>query len=199
MNTVIFDIGNVLAYFNWRETYAELFEGEELEQISQLTVMDSEGWNALDQGIISYDEAVEAFSKKSPELRDKIRLGMDTIYQKIEAYPYASRWVQKWKDRGYKVYALSNYGEQPFLWSRPRFDFMELMDGAVISYELKLLKPGEEIYKAICNKYGIVPEQAAFVDDNPANIEAANKLGFNGVLFSNHKQADEELERLAKL
>jgi FMN phosphatase YigB (HAD superfamily) len=41
----------------------------------------------------------------------------------------------------------------------------------------------------------VLPGQAAFVDESPANVEAARALGMRGVLFRDPPQALDELKR----
>ena len=66
----------------------------------------------------------------------------------------------------------------------------------VISYEIKHIKPEKEIYEELIRRYGIVPEEAVFIDDLPGNIEAAKEFGFRTVLFTEKKEADRQLEEL---
>lgn len=50
IKTIIFDIGNVLADFTWREYYESMgYTGERLERLADATVR-SEQWNEVDRG-----------------------------------------------------------------------------------------------------------------------------------------------------
>ena len=40
------------------------------------------------------------------------------------------------------------------------------------------------------------PKEAVFIDDSPANIEAAKKFGLNTVLFTDKASADAKLKEL---
>ena len=72
IKTVIFDIGNVLVDFRWRKMYEEVFglEGAELERFADATVR-HQAWVDLDQGIITTEQAKEAYAKKVPEYWSK--------------------------------------------------------------------------------------------------------------------------------
>lgn len=198
IQSIVFDIGNVLAHFNWRETYESLFSGTELDTITKITVGDSETWRELDRGTLSYEEILQRIIQKAPELEDKIRLGLDEIYKRIAPYPYAEAWVRELKARGLKLYVLSNYGKVPFEQSRPRFPFLELMDGSLISYEVQELKPEPKIFRLLCEKYGIKPTEAVFIDDMEENIKGAAALGFHTILFRDKAGADRQLEALCQ-
>ena len=112
--------------------------------------------------------------------------------------PHTMPWVKALKERGYRLYVLSNYGEYLFLKSKDRLDFMPYMDGAVISYQIQMIKPDQEIYEYILNKYGLLPEESVFIDDRPENVEGAKLIGMNGILFEDFEQASGELEKMLK-
>ena len=57
---------------------------------------------------------------------------------------------------------------------------MKNIDGWVVSYEYKLVKPDEEFFKVLFNKFNLNPEECFFVDDKEKNINAGKKLGMNG-------------------
>ena len=73
---------------------------------------------------------------------------------------------------------------------------MEDVDGAIFSYEVEAVKPEQEIYKALFQKYSLDPTECVFLDDNRANIIAANQLGMATILFHTKSQAEEELRSL---
>ena len=68
------------------------------------------------------------------------------------------------------------------------YDFFNYIDGGVYSYEVKVSKPNELIYKILLQRYNLVPEETIFIDDSLKNIEAAEKLGINGVQHIDLKQ-----------
>ena len=198
IKTIIFDIGNVLVDFRWRKMYEEIFglEGAELERFADATVR-HQAWVDLDQGIITTEEAKEAYAKEVPEYREYI----DRIYQEMDKmlvqFDYAVSWIQELKERGYRIYILSN-------WSKPAYDackdtalsFLPLVDGVVFSYKELVIKPDKEIYDIICSRYDINPEEAVFLDDTEKNIVAAREFGLHGIVFKSYEQGRKELEEL---
>ena len=197
IKTVIFDIGNVLVHFGWREVFQEFgLEGEELERFADATVR-HQAWVDLDEGIITTEEAKEAYAKEVPEYREYI----DRIYQEMDKmlvqYDYAIPWIKELKERGYRIYILSN-------WSKPAYDacqntalsFLPLVDGVVFSYRELMIKPNKKIYELICNRYDINPAEAVFLDDTEKNIIAARDYGLHGIHFKSYEQGRKELEEL---
>ena len=53
----------------------------------------------------------------------------------------------------------------------------DLFEKAYYSYQLKLYKPDPEIFHFVLKDSGLLAEETLFIDDNPDNIKAAEKLG----------------------
>jgi 2-haloacid dehalogenase len=85
------------------------------------------------------------------------------------------------------LYALSNWGKDTFAIAQTheRLGFLKHFDGMVISGHEGVIKPDPAIYELLCERYAIEPTDAVFIDDNESNIEAADRLGFHTVLFTN--------------
>ena len=196
INTVVFDIGMVLVYFRWRELYAELgFEGEKFERIAKATVYNT-WWNEFDKGGISIGEIVDRYAKTAPEYRTDIAKIYDYADQFVTLYDYAIPWIRELKNRGYKVYILSNWSEPAYEANKDtHLRFLKEVDGAIISYKEGIIKPNREIYQLLCERFCINPLEAVFLDDNISNVKAAKEFGLHAILFENYEQAKDELER----
>lgn len=196
INTVIFDIGMVLVYFRWKELFADLgFEGEKFDKIAEATVHNS-WWNEFDKGLMGVEEVVDKYAQTAPEYGVEIAKIYDYSNQFIEVFDYTDPWIHELKERGYKVYVLSN-------WSKPAYEankdthmsFLKEMDGGILSFREGIIKPDRAIYQLLCDRYGINPREAVFLDDNVANITAAKEFGLHAIHFKNYQQAKEELEK----
>lgn len=197
INTVIFDIGMVLVYFRWRELFADLgFEGEKFQKIADATVKNP-WWNEFDKGQMTVQEIIEKYAEKAPEYKADIAKIFEHAGEWIEIYDYSVSWVRELKSKGYQVYVLSN-------WSEPLYEackdthlcFMKDMDGGVMSFREGMIKPSEEIYQLLCDRYKIDPKCAVFLDDNAANVEGAKAFGLNAIHFNNYEQAKRELDAM---
>ena len=196
INTVVFDIGMVLVYFRWRELYAELgFEGEKFERIAEATVHNP-WWNEFDKGGISVEEIVDKYAMTAPEYRADIAKIYDYADQFVTLYDYAIPWIRELKNRGYKVYILSNWSEPAYEANKDtHLRFLKEVDGAIISYKEGIIKPNREIYQLLCERFCINPLEAVFLDDNISNVKAAKEFGLHAILFENYEQAKDEVER----
>lgn len=195
INTVIFDIGMVLAFFRGREMFRDMgIEGEDFETIVNATIHNP-WWNEFDRGLIPTEEIIDTFAKDAPQFRKEIAMIFEHPERMVLMYDYTLPWIHELKERGYKVYALSN-------WSKPTYEacidnqlsFLKEMDGEIISFREHLLKPEPEIYQLLCERYNIHPSEAVFLDDNAANVIGARAFGLNAILFQNYEQGKKELE-----
>jgi len=74
----------------------------------------------------------------------------------------------------------------------------DAFDALVISAEVGIMKPDPKIYHIALDKFKVKPDEAVFVDDMPANVEAARKLGLQGVLFQTPEQTLKKLKELLR-
>lgn len=89
--------------------------------------------------------------------------------------------LRELREKGYKVYMLSNTNQ--IMWERfilPAFPggLDQYFDGTVTSFEAGVCKPAAEIYEYAIRKLNLDPSETIFFDDGPANIAAAERLGF---------------------
>jgi putative hydrolase of the HAD superfamily len=77
-----------------------------------------------------------------------------------------------------------------------RLDSTDLFDATVISGEVGLHKPQPEIYRLACERLGVEPEAAVFVDDLRENCAGAEEVGMTAVL---HRDSARTIARLEQL
>ena len=73
----------------------------------------------------------------------------------------------------YRVYGLTNWSAETLPFAMERYDFFNDLEGIVVSGTEKLLKPDVQIYQLLLDRFQINAEESLFIDDNAANIEAA--------------------------
>ena len=185
IKTVIFDIGNVLTDFAWREMYVEKgLSGETFERVAKATVQ-GPYWCELDRGVMTFDEVVERFISLDSEMEDEIRRVLADTHGIVTGRCYAVPWVIELKRRGLKVYVLSNFSEKIWKDCREALEFYEYTDGGVISYKEHLIKPDAKIYSLLLKRYGLNADECVFIDDSAANIKTANEFGIHGIVYTN--------------
>lgn len=196
IKNIIFDVGNVLAAFRWRDHMRDLgYTEDEIEELREGWIQNPI-WDELDRGVLSTEEALRLAIDKMPHLEDKIR-GFwnhpDGIVRKLD---YAVPWVRSYKERGFGVYILSNYPEDFLKAHKKEFEFMPYTDGAVFSCFEKLIKPDVRIYQRLLSRYELSAGECIFTDDRPENVGAAKEAGIYAVLFKDHGQAKADIEKI---
>jgi len=196
IRNIVFDIGNVLAAFRWKEYIAELgFDDETSGRLAKATTL-SPLWREIDRAVMPLNDIIEACIKSDPGIEREIRLFFKDRRRLVMEYDYSKSWLEELKSRGYGIYLLSNYSPDHFQYVSRQFSFFGLEDGMLISFEVKLLKPDRRIYEALFDRYGLIPGECVFLDDSPENIEGAVKAGMQGIVFENYAQGRRELEKL---
>ena len=184
IDAVVFDIGNVLVAMDEPEVLKAMFPDTALRRSVQLHTTKSPYWNMLDGGSFTMDECIEAMTEGDPALREPIRRFMTGWPDFRYVVEEGRQAVQTCREHGKKLYILSNYYADFYERNVREYDFFRLFDGAVISSRVRMLKPRLDIYRLVTDTYGLQPGRTLFIDDTPANIEAAFAAGWHGLCYN---------------
>lgn len=192
IKNVVFDMGNVLMLFDGPYFSAQFTESEADAAALQRALFGSPAWNLLDSGTVSYDTMLRV---ARAHLDERLWPNLDACFAGWAAYStpieQTNALAAELKREGYGIYLLSNAGTRIHdqLSHMPAW---ELMDGAVVSGEERLMKPDPTIYRLLCERYGLLPEECLFVDDNADNCEGARVAGMRAVRYAGDAAAIRE-------
>ncbi|MCK4257398.1 MAG: HAD family phosphatase [Halanaerobiales bacterium] len=195
ISNIVFDLGNVLLNFKPKEYLADNFSDADLVEELYQQIFCSAEWLELDRGTLSIEEVIRIIGQRHPEnlkAIEKVLFNWEELLTPIES---SVEILCELKEKGYKIYALSNFHLKAFHEVSERYDFFKLFNGKVISSKIKLLKPEPEIYQYLINEHGIEPEETIFIDDSKENIEAAKKFGIKTIHFTASTDLKKELEK----
>lgn len=186
IKNVVFDMGGVLAGGNLKRALDRFHEiGVAKPNLYLNQTVQSGIFGELEEGAISAEEFIKQLS---------ILTGKDLSFNEcqyawlgyMDTVPEEGlRFVTELKQAGYRVAMLSNTNPFVAAWARscefdghghPLTDYIEHL---FLSFELKLTKPGKEIFEAMMSKENFKPEETLFVDDSPFNIATAIALGLH--------------------
>ncbi|MBA3059223.1 MAG: HAD family phosphatase [Gammaproteobacteria bacterium] len=201
--TIVFDFGAVL--FTWRP--ADLLRrhfpvrAASAPQAAELAqaVFSHADWHQFDRGVLAMDAVVTrtaarlglapaALTRMMESIPDHLAPMQDTL-----ALLTQLRALLEQQAQASKLYFLSN---MPAPYARAlvqRHDFLQCFDGGVFSSEVALIKPEAEIYALIERRYALAPASTIFIDDNAANVHAAQARGWRGIRFESASQLQAEL------
>ncbi len=196
ITTIIFDIGNVLADFTWRQHFESFgYDEAMVDRIAKASIL-SDVWNEYDRGEMTDDEIFREFVRNDPEIEPELAKVFANVKTIISRNDYAIPWIQELKRKGYRLLYLSNFSEKAESECAYALDFIPYLDGGIMSYREKLIKPMPEIYRLLIERYHLTPEECVFMDDTAANLDAAAKFGIHTILFTDKEQAVRELRKL---
>ena len=197
--TVVFDLGGVLIDWDPRHLYRKLFEDPD-EMESFLAEVTTAEWNAHQDAGRPWADAVETLVAEYPERRELIEAFHRRWPEMLAgAIPGTVDVLTDLRATGIRLVALSNWSAEMFPIAQERFDFLAWFEGIVISGEVGVNKPDRRIFEHLVERFGIDPAAALFVDDSPANIDAARAFGLGAIHFTDANTLRRDLIRLAVL
>lgn len=194
IHNIIFDVGMVLIDFCWEQCCRSLGLDEEVIRNFGEKMICSNYWDMMDEGIIEEEDAIQEFIKIMPQYEKEITLFWEHPEGFVKEYDFAAPMISRLKEKGYNVYLLSNYPAHLFEIHWPTFSFFSMVDGYVVSALEKIRKPDSTIYRLICDRYHLKPDECLFIDDRQINVDAAINVGMRSVLFRDYETLKEYLE-----
>jgi putative hydrolase of the HAD superfamily len=193
VNAVVFDVGGVLEVnpsTGWRRRWAARVNRSPTEFERLLDVV----WGPGSIGAATLDD-IERRTADALDLDDAaIAALMNDAWDEYVGSLNAelADYFRRLRPR-YKTGVLSN----SFVGAREReqeaHGFAEMCDVIVYSHEVGCLKPDPQIYHLVCERLGVLPEEAVLLDDLVANVDGARAVGMRAVLFSDNRQAIADL------
>lgn len=196
IKNIVFDIGNVLVAFTWKEFYLSFGFSEDVnEKLAACTVL-GPLWPEVDHGIMSEAEILAAFKQYDPSIADELDKVFHNLKGIISCYDYTIPWINELKTKGYNIYIISNIFSKLIRECGEEFDFISLTDGAVLSYQEKIIKPDSQIFRLFLDRYNLKAAECVFIDDQERNVNAARNIGIPGIVFLSYEQARIDLDKL---
>ena len=114
IRNIIFDIGNVLTDFRWRDFLQDKgFDDAMIDRIAKASV-ESPVWNEMDRGEWDVERLMAEFVKQDPEIEPELHAAYDNITGMVTKRDYAIPWIKELKAKGYHVFYLSNFAEKAY-------------------------------------------------------------------------------------
>lgn len=184
IDTVIFDLGNVLIQWDPRHLYRKIFGLDVAGMEAFLAEVCSPDWNERQDQGRPWSEAIAEAIERHPSQEANIRAFYDRWE---EMMPGANNDVvdilRELGQRHLRLLALTNWSTETFPIAQARFDFLNWFEGIVVSGHEGLVKPQAEIFELTIQRFGLSPRSTLFIDDSLRNVEAARRVGLNAIHF----------------
>jgi 2-haloacid dehalogenase len=174
---VVFDLGGVLIDWNPRYLYRRLFS-DPLAMEAFLDEICPQSWNVRQDAGNPIAAATAERIVRYPQHAEMIRAYYGR-WEEMLAGPITETVaiLRRLHALGVPLYALTNWSAELFPIARRRFDFLQLFRGIVVSGEEGLIKPDPAIFERLLRRFGLVAQATWFIDDNPDNVAAAQRMG----------------------
>lgn len=197
IKNLIFDVGNVLFHYRWLDALVDTGLSREQALSAGPKIFDETPlWREFDAGNIDLSEIIEGYGEMFPEFKDNIAEFITRAERMPIDRPEVWEKMKVLKEKGYKLYLLSNYSDYLFNRHTEGKAFLDYIDGKVVSYEVHVTKPDKGIYEILLNKYNLKPEESVFFDDKEENIQTAVALGIKGCVVKSREHINELLQSL---
>ena len=188
IKNIIFDYGGVLLDWNPHYLYDPYF-GDKDKAEWFLTNICTYEWNAQHDNGKPIAEGTAELIAQYPKWEKEIRMYYDCFMKMMGGQiPGMMEFVKDLKAKGYHVFGLSNWSSETFALVRHVYPVLDLMEDMVISGIERVMKPDHRIFELALNRFGAKAGETVFIDDNPANVKAANEVGVNGIRFQSREQ-----------
>lgn len=196
IKSIVFDLGNVLLPFDYtpfkqgldaiEPGLSEIFAREYQHNYTGLH-------RALERGDMTDEQFLDAVTeilghKVDREYFCKIFSTVFWVNEDVAAL------LPKLKQH-YRIFLLSNTNNIHRQYGWKEYGFLEHFEKLFLSHEVKAIKPEAEIYRAVSNFTGLLPEEHLFIDDVAEYAQGARNVGWDAIQFTGYENLTDELKK----
>lgn len=196
IRSLVFDLGNVLLYFD-RDTSIKAMA--KFTGVDEKLLLDhfyrSPAALAYEKGLVDTETYFRGFEASFNCIVDRSRLSR-LFADMFRPNQSLIDLLPQFKSLGYRLVLLSNTNDAHISFIMERYPFMKLFDELILSFRVHAMKPDPAIYLATQKASGCEAHECLFTDDLRENIEGAVHLGMKGVLFTDTASYLNEAKKL---
>ena len=181
---VLFDVGNVIVRWDPRTLYSKIFP-DAGERDRFLADVCTPAWHVEHDRGAAMADTIPALVARFPQYEDAIRAWLDRHPEMFSgAIPETEAVIEDLFARGVPLFALTNMPRDYWAFTQSLSPVFSRFRDIVVSSDEGLIKPDPRIFELACARAGLAPHDLLFIDDSPANVDAARALGFHVHLFA---------------
>ncbi|RYV52915.1 HAD family phosphatase [Pengzhenrongella frigida] len=195
MDTVVFDLGNVLV--RW-DPYGPFVGRLDHRAVARFFAdVDFPAFNQRQDSGRSWAHARADVHARFPEHARAVDLYVEHF---VDAVPGpvegSAQIVRDLASDGVRLFGLTNWSAETYHHAEPAAPVIGLLEGVLVSGQVGLVKPDPRIFALLAERFDLVPGRTVFIDDSPANVEAAVRVGYQAVLFTSADALRRDLRAL---
>ncbi len=188
---MIFDLGRVLLDWVPERAFAQVMDADEVPAFIERSGFHD--WNKRADRH-TWEQIEAEWCAALPAEAEAIRAYRRHHLLSVPGYiPGTLAVIAELQQHCIKVGALSNWSADTFADTRGHFAALDRFDALVISGVEGIAKPDPAIFVLACERLGVAPQEAVFVDDLTVNVAAAQAAGLTGVQFRDAAQLRADL------
>jgi glucose-1-phosphatase len=196
LRAIIFDIGRVLLRVDVSRSLTGLAEN--------IPLSPDEIWSAISNDPRWPDWQEGRISPRDWHLHLAKRLGgsltfeqfVDSWNRALDPVPIHDNSLFEKLSRNYRLALLSNTDPVHVAHINATYDFLSFFPVRIYSCAVGASKPDPLIYREALRGTKVRAEEAVYIDDIPAYVEAAQRLGMAGIPFQSPQQLENDLRAL---
>ena len=192
INTIIFDLSEVYlnglygTHIRINEKYGAKLGDHDMWKMSEL--------RELFTGQITEDQYWQSVINKF-DINADIEGLKQAVRENFKEIEGTRNIIESLNTNGYKLGLLSDHARDWVQHCETNFDYHKLFHSVLYSFEVETCKPDRLVFEKILEKLEAQPEQTLFIDDWPANLTEASKLGIKTIQFTSAESLSKELKK----
>ncbi len=177
----VFDIGNVILKFDFTQAASRVADRCDLE-VGEILPAVQPMHEDLETGRMSADDFIAEAIRRIGFLgeADELRHAFQDIFTVNE--PIAAL-IEELHEKGEPLYLLSNTSDLHVPFFTREYRVFDRFHDAVYSHVAGCMKPDPEIFRIAARQFDVDPGETLYLDDLPANVEAADAAGFRAMVY----------------
>jgi putative hydrolase of the HAD superfamily len=198
---VVFDVGGVVVRWQPLELMRTHFPGVDAQRALALVFqgfsLDAD-WSQFDLGQIGAEELATRVSQRTGFDPQAVRALVHNVPVHLHPMPESVALIEQLRAAGHRLAVLSNM-PAPYADHLEQHACFAPFEVRTWSGRVGLMKPQAAIYQHVQAQMAAEPKDLVFLDDHLGNVEAARRLGWQGVHFTSAASAASELKALGWL
>jgi putative hydrolase of the HAD superfamily len=153
-------------------------------------------WGRFDAGMIERAALVPLLSAQAGLDEAEVEALIDAIPLHLTPLPATVALLDELAQAGHRLFYLSNMPKAFADHLERHQPVLKRFEDGVFSGRVYLAKPDRAIFELALRQFGVEAGDCVFLDDHPANVDAARALGLGAVLFTDAAQARPALQAL---
>jgi putative hydrolase of the HAD superfamily len=193
---IIFDLGGVVVTWNPKKLVQSFTDDLKTQDLLLSKLIRHADWIELDRGSLSLSEAIERCAERTGLGTEYISRFMKSVPRSLTPITETIELMHSLKNKGHRLFCLSNMQAAGISYLVDTYSFLNLFEGIVFSCRVNMVKPDPRIFNHLLSTYRLDRAHTLFIDDSPANIDAAENIGIKAILFKDAEQCSKALESI---